>query len=354
MNNMKNVLIVLVAVLGVLVGLVALGIGSGAYNVAADEHHSGSVYWLIEKTRERSIAVRIDDVDVPELDDAQRIRRSAGNYEAMCAACHLAPGVEKTELSAGLYPQPPDLRKVVESDPARAFWIIKHGVKATGMPAWGKSMQDEYIWDMVAFLRALPTLSVEQYAAEVAASGGHSHGGGESGKDDHAGTESHDAASADHHSHESTPAATQTTVGAVHTHADGKQHVHEVRADTPINAAKALHAAMSSGDASAVERLLDPSVLVYESGNAERSRQEYAGHHLPEDLKFMRSVNYRLERQTGDSAGDLAWVASEARLTGDHDGKPVEIVSTETLVLKKATDGWKAIHIHWSSHNARR
>jgi hypothetical protein len=97
------------------------------------------------------------------------------------------------KIYKGLYPRPPDLTKVVQSDAARAFWIIKHGLKATGMPAWGKSMEDEYIWDMVAFLRKLPVLTAEQYADEVQASGGHSHG-------DSASTES-DALS------ESTPAA---------------------------------------------------------------------------------------------------------------------------------------------------
>jgi mono/diheme cytochrome c family protein/ketosteroid isomerase-like protein len=353
---MKAMMIGAALAVATLLAIGALAIGMGVYNVAADEKHSSVVHSLIETTRERSIAARTDAIAAPNLQDPQQIRRGAGNYDAMCAGCHLAPGVEKTEISEGLYPQPPDLTEAIQSDPARSFWIIKHGVKATGMPAWGKSMQDEYIWDLVAFLRALPTLSAEQYAAEVAASGGHSHGGGESGDHDHAEAEAHDAHAAENHSHQATQAATDSppSTAHVHTHADGKQHVHEVRADTPVNAAKALHAALSSGDASSVERLLDPNVLVYESGNAERSRQEYAGHHLPEDLKFMRSVAYKLERQTGDSAGDLAWVASEARLTGNHDGKPVDVVTTETLVLRKAADSWKVIHIHWSSHNVRR
>lgn len=98
----------------------------------------------------------------------------------MCAGCHLSPLTKSTELHKGLYPQPPDLKKVVQSDARRAFWIIKHGLKATGMPAWGKSMEDESIWEMVAFIRILPELSAEQYATEVRLSGGHSHGSGES------------------------------------------------------------------------------------------------------------------------------------------------------------------------------
>jgi len=110
-----------------------------------------------------------------------------------------------------------------------------------------------------------------------------------------------------------------------------------------------FHSALSAGDASAVSRLLDPAVLIMEGGNVERSRDEYAAHHLKSDVKFMRSVKYTLERQTGDSIGDMAWVASEAALAGESKGKPLDLVSTESLVLKRTNDGWRIVHIHWSS-----
>jgi len=100
--------------------------------------------------------------------------------------------------------------------------------------------------------------------------------------------------------------------------------------------------------------LLDHGVLIMEGGNVERSRQEYASHHLPSDLKFMSAVRYQLQRQSGDTVGDLAWVASEATLTGDSGGKAVDLVSTESLVLKKFSGGWKIVHIHWSSRNAKK
>ena len=83
----------------------------------------------------------------------------------------------------------------------------------------------------------------------------------------------------------------------------------------------------------------------------ERSRNEYAAHHLKSDLKFMREMTYTLERQSGDSVGDLAWVASEATLTGESQGKAVNLSSTESLVLKKTQAGWRIVHIHWSSRS---
>jgi mono/diheme cytochrome c family protein/ketosteroid isomerase-like protein len=309
----------------------ALVVVSGALSVAADEPHSSLVFGILDSARERSIEARADGIKVPALDDAGMVRRGAGNYDAMCAKCHLAPSMAPTDLNRGLSPTPPNLAKNANADAAEAFWVIKHGIKATGMPAWGKHMEDQYIWDVVAFLRKLPSLSVEQYQAEVAASGGHSHGGGESAE------------------HTDTAETTETT----HVHADGTEHTHTAPANGPIGAAQALHDALSDGDAARVQGLLDSKVMIMEGGNVERSLKEYAGHHLPADLKFMKGVTYKLERQTGDSSGDLAWVASEATLASS-DGKPVALISTETLVLKNVGGRWKVVHIHWSSKSAKR
>ena len=180
---------------------VAGGIYFGAVHPGADEPHSAVVFKLIETARDRAIAVRAHDVTVPALGAAAQLKSGAGNYAAMCTTCHLAPGMAPTELSQGLYPAPPNLTQLGAPDPARAFWVIKHGIKASGMPAWGKSMSDEYIWNMVAFLQQMPTMSPEQYQALVASSGGHDHGGGESMPHDDGmpGMAGMDGESADHH-----------------------------------------------------------------------------------------------------------------------------------------------------------
>src|SRR3546814_4335596 len=81
----------------------------------------------------------------------------------MCAGCHLGPGVERSGLSQGLYPQAPELAKHSHLGPAEQFWIIKHGVKLSAMPAWGKTHPDPLIWDMVAFVRRLPGMSAAEY-----------------------------------------------------------------------------------------------------------------------------------------------------------------------------------------------
>lgn len=169
---------------GLLAGSAGLALGafiwSGIYNVGADDPHLQPTSRLLRLMRERSIRRHTRQVEVPPLGDPALIRQGAGNYHAMCSGCHLAPGLPATELSNGLYPSPPDFSRLEPVNPAHAFWVTKHGIKASGMPAWGRSMDDEFIWGLVAFLQRLPALDASAYTALVAASGGHSHGGGES------------------------------------------------------------------------------------------------------------------------------------------------------------------------------
>nr|WP_229685317.1 cytochrome c [Pseudomonas asuensis] len=173
---LKAALLLVVAVMAI----AAVAVYSGVISVAADDPYKlQPVQSLIVMLRDRSIEVRSERITVPDLKDKALIRSGAGNYNAMCVSCHLAPGLDETELSKGLYPAPPNLSQQSITDPAEAFWIIKHGIKATGMPAWGKSMEDSYIWGLVAFLQKLPTLNSEQYQQLVASSDGHSHGSGQ-------------------------------------------------------------------------------------------------------------------------------------------------------------------------------
>ena len=171
-------MIATVASLALVGGAVAF-VRAGIYNVGADDPHLPATNAVLEQLREASIEARASKLEVPkDLMSQARITQGAGNYAAMCTQCHLAPGMGPTEISRGLYPAPPNLTKEAV-DAAEAFWVIKHGIKASGMPAWGGSMGDEYIWNMAAFIQKLPTLDAAEYQAMVASSGGHSHGGGE-------------------------------------------------------------------------------------------------------------------------------------------------------------------------------
>jgi len=149
----------------VLIGAAAVGIDSG---LSADVPHTQPVYWLLETIRERSVEARARDIIVPnDLKDPNRIPRGAGQYADMCSECHLAPGVKRTEISQGLYPRAPELRRTTTLTPEEQFWVVKHGIKMTGMPAWGVTHDDDLLWDVVAFVRKLPELSPEQYETLV-------------------------------------------------------------------------------------------------------------------------------------------------------------------------------------------
>ncbi len=90
-----------------------------------------------------------------------------------CAvSAHLAPNVKTSELRVGLYLRPPDFTQYVLTDPARSFWVIKHGVKMTAMPSWGFSHTDEEIWKLVTFIHKLPELNSKSYTELVAEYGG--------------------------------------------------------------------------------------------------------------------------------------------------------------------------------------
>jgi mono/diheme cytochrome c family protein len=150
---------------------IAIGLGlfvwSGVYNIGADNHHFPITYKVMQTLRDRSIHLRSKDIAVPNLGDEQLILKGAGQYAAMCTGCHLAPGMQDSEIRPGLYPQPPNLSQV-RVDPKDAFWVIKHGIKMSAMPAWGTSHDDATIWSMVAFLRKLPDLTPAQYKDIVA------------------------------------------------------------------------------------------------------------------------------------------------------------------------------------------
>ncbi len=156
----------------------------GVFNVAATEKHWDATTSLLEVIRDRSISTRSRKLTVPDLTGSGRVARAAPNYDAMCAQCHLAPGVEKSELYEGLYPQPPVFYKrnqLSTRKPHETFWVIKNGLKLTGMPAWGIYNSDEQIWDIVAFISSLENMTPEQYQ-KLAAAGEHEHAKGGHGK----------------------------------------------------------------------------------------------------------------------------------------------------------------------------
>ena len=153
--------------------LTVLGLGiyaySGTYPVGADEPHAGPTFWLLATVRDRGVAAQSRSVTPPpDLESPQRMSIGAGQYATMCSNCHLAPGYESGETWEGLYPRPPRLAQGTDLTPAEVFWVVKHGLKFSGMPAWGKSHSDDEIWDLTAFVLRLSRLTPAQYKDIVA------------------------------------------------------------------------------------------------------------------------------------------------------------------------------------------
>lgn len=140
-----------------------LFVESGLYNIGADDHHTKLVFGIIVQLRNRSIESRSSGIEVREITDQAKLAAGAQRYAALCSGCHLAPGVEKSDIRIGMYPHPPSLAQEEAQEPRRAFWIVKHGIKMSAMPAWGKSLDDGAIWELVRFIRRLPSLSPQDY-----------------------------------------------------------------------------------------------------------------------------------------------------------------------------------------------
>jgi len=181
---MKYLLTIAIAVVVVGVGAL-LYAWSGSYNIAATEPHWKVTTSLIDMLRDRSVAVHSEGVQAPNLDDPRYLRAAAPHYHGMCRLCHGAPGARTNEFAKGLYPSPPDLTSRALQDTrssAEMYWIVKHGIKMTGMPAFGPTHDETELWGLVVLARALPETSAKAYAEALeqhgeTAESGHDHAG---------------------------------------------------------------------------------------------------------------------------------------------------------------------------------
>jgi cytochrome c553 len=150
--------------------LAALGVGSfliawsGFYSVAASRGHWPGFSLFLEFGMRNSVRTHALAIDVPDLDDAALIERGAGHFQGGCVPCHGAPGQASNPIVHAMLPNPPDLGATVPTwKPNQLFWIVKHGLKYTGMPAWAAQTREDEVWAVVAFLLHLPKLDTAKY-----------------------------------------------------------------------------------------------------------------------------------------------------------------------------------------------
>ena len=120
-------------------------------------------------------------------------------------------------------------------------------------------------------------------------------------------------------------------------------------ASEPSQALEEFHAALKAGDTATATARLAPGVTIYESGHVERSRDEYAAHHMPADMKFAKASTNRVLKQTERREGTMSVIWTETETLATIKGKDVTTRGTETAMLQKTGDNWVIVHLHWSS-----
>lgn len=158
--------------------LVLIGIGTGAYflggffNVAANWEDSPPVAKALTSVREASIARQIKASTIPAIAGDQAAVQSGAKAFAKygCATCHGAPGVEWSKLAEGLNPSPPDLKEIGNADtPQKIFWVVKNGIRMTGMPSFAKAgATDQEIASIAAFVKKFGSVSETDYKSWTA------------------------------------------------------------------------------------------------------------------------------------------------------------------------------------------
>lgn len=132
-------------------------------------------------------------------------------------------------------------------------------------------------------------------------------------------------------------------------HGDTEQTAADTDTDTASAAVDSFLKALATGNEKEAEKWLAPDVLIYEAGHAETSRAEYTAQHLKGDIAFLSKAKMERLERAGNGGADIAWVASRSRIHGQSAGKPIDVLSTETMVLKHTSGGWRIQHIQWSS-----
>ena len=169
----------LLAIIGLLAIVAAIAAAvfffGGFYSVAATAEEPGFVNWALIRVRMASIDRHAADQPPPKLDDPALVQTGArAFFERGCVNCHGGPGAEWAKFSEGLRPDPPDLKDIVnEREPRHLFWVVKNGIKMTGMPSFGLiGTADKDIWSIVAFLKKLPSVSEADFKAWTAPGAG--------------------------------------------------------------------------------------------------------------------------------------------------------------------------------------
>lgn len=142
----------------------------GLYDMSATSPHIQPVFTVLEKAMHASVQLRARDIQAPPgLDDPATLQSGAVCFRQHCVQCHGGPGVAPDEIGKGMQPIPGSLVSAARDwTPGELYWITRHGLKMTGMPAWEYRLADQDLWALVGFLQRLPLMSPATYATVLA------------------------------------------------------------------------------------------------------------------------------------------------------------------------------------------
>lgn len=170
------------AVMGIAVlTLILLTVGlftvyTGSYNVAATWNHPPLVRWGLDTAMENSVAAQALEIEQRSDFPRAMVVAGAARYQAMCQHCHGGPGAEQADWATGMMPQPPRLPEVIPRwQPREVFWLVKHGLRLSGMPAFGVHHDDAALWEVTAFVMDLPGMTAQDYTSMLPSEAAHSH-----------------------------------------------------------------------------------------------------------------------------------------------------------------------------------
>src|ERR1051325_1651987 len=157
---MKKFLAGAVTAIAGLMGCAFIVMKLGLIGTNADMSPSDLEAHLMPMAVRASVARRAPEQPNPIPATEESLTAGLETYRVMCARCHGQAESAPSVYGASFYPPAPQFRsQATQYSESQLFWIVKHGVRNTGMPAWGRLLSDDEIWQVSAVVKRFNSLS---------------------------------------------------------------------------------------------------------------------------------------------------------------------------------------------------